>query len=107
MKTNTTYVTKNQLVTDYVTKFEFAEFKEEMYDFKDDMNNFRSETGKRFDSVDKRLTSVERKLDEYREEMRRTSGAMLDQFRHDLKVGFEFMMDVREGKKDRSEPFPF
>jgi hypothetical protein len=104
MKNNTpSYVTKSQLVTDYVTKREFGEFREEMHDFKDDMNNFRDETHRRFDGVEKRLSNVERKLDSLREEIRIEMGAWRDQIRSDFMVAVEFLQDIALGKKGATD----
>jgi len=107
MKTNTTYVTKDQLISAYVSKFAFSEFKEEVRDF-------REETTERFDSIDSRLNAhdkrfdtIDRKLDNIEENTRRTIGAALDQFRADLKVGIEYIADIAEGTRKRSEPLIF
>src|SRR3989338_2806287 len=55
MKTNT-YVTKDQLVTDYVTKADFTEFREEMRDSKQDLDT-------RFDAIDARLVAHDKRFD--------------------------------------------
>ena len=134
MKTNT-YVTKDQLVTDYVTKADFTEFREEMRDSKQDLDTRfdaidarlvahdkrfdaidarLSAHDKRFDAIetrlsnhDKRFDKLDRRMDSIEDNVRRMIGAAVDQLTYNLKIGMEHMMYVQEGKKDRSRPFPF
>ncbi len=121
MKSQSTYVTKPQLIADYVTKREFGEFRSDMSDFREEMHDFREETRIRFDAVDarfntvdarlssidgrlnghdKRFDSIERKIDAMREETRISMGAWRDQLRSDFLAGIEYMKDIAAGKKD-------
>ena len=106
MKTPPIYATKSQLL-DYVTKSEFKEFKDDMYDFRDQVydrlnsidQKFEARFGtndvvlarinKKFDSIDRKFLSIDKKLDDMNENIRVSIGVMHEQFREDLKVGFE------------------
>ena len=69
MNINTTHITQSHL-SDYVTKLEFNEFR-------DEMKEFRVDTQQRFTSIDKRLDILDRKFDQLREEFRVHTGTIL------------------------------
>lgn len=92
LKTNSTVVTKNHLL-DYVSKREFNDFVLEMRDFRDI-------TETRFGVIDRRFNDMDRKFDELKEIIRIQTGAILDQFREDLKVGLEYVQNIDNRKID-------
>jgi hypothetical protein len=91
----TTQIQKHQLL-DYVSKREFNDFVLEMRDF-------RGITETRFGVIDRRFNDVDRKFDELKEIIRVQTGAILDQFREDLKVGLEYVQNVDNKKVDLVE----
>lgn len=123
MKTNTTQVTKSQLL-DYVTKLEFSEFRNEVLDrFDSTDNRFDSidtrfaaidtrftaidnrfdSVDKRFSSMDKRLNSIDKKIDQIREDFRVHTGVLSEQFSEQFKVAMEYMQHVEAKKLDKEE----
>lgn len=99
---NSTLVNKHQLL-DYVSKREFG-------DFVEDMRDFRTVTESRFDSIesrlsahDKRFDKIDRQIDELKEIIRIQTGAILDQFREDLKIGIEYFQNIDKNKVDKVE----
>jgi chaperonin cofactor prefoldin len=99
---NSTLVNKHQLL-DYVSKREFG-------DFVDEMRDFRTVTESRFDSIesrlsahDKRFDKIDRQIDELKEIIRIQTGAILDQFREDLKIGIEYFQNIDKNKVDKVE----
>lgn len=99
---NTNLVSKHQLL-DYVSKREFN-------DFVGDMRDFREVADKRFDSIearlsahDKRFDNIDRQFDELKELMRVQTGAILDQFRSDLRAATEFFDNIDKKKVDQRE----
>jgi hypothetical protein len=91
----TTQIQKHQLL-DYVSKREFNDFVLEMRDFRDI-------TETRFGVIDRRFNDVDRKFDELKEIIRVQTGAILDQFREDLKVGLEYVQNIDNKKVDLIE----
>jgi AICAR transformylase/IMP cyclohydrolase PurH len=88
MKTNTTQVTKSHLLN-YVTQFEFGEF--------------RREVTERFDSVDTRLSTLDRKFEQLREDFRTHTGVLLQQSREEFKIAIEYMRHIEAKKLDKEE----
>lgn len=86
MKTNNTQITKSHLL-DYVTKFEFNEFRDEMKDF-------RSDTQQRFETLD-------RKFDQLREDFRVHTGTILQEFREHTATIMEYMHHIDTKKVDK------
>ncbi len=109
VNTNNTFVSKHQLL-DYISKRDFNDFVAEMRDF-------RSLTETRFNSIDarfntiearlaehdKRFDKIDRQIDELKEIIRVHTGALLDQFREDLKMGLEYVQHVDNKKVDLVE----
>lgn len=116
VNTNTTLVSKHQLL-DYVSKRDFNDFVAEMRDFRDVTETRFDAIDKRFNAVDaridaidqrlnnidKRFNSIDHKFDELKEIIRVQTGALLDQFREDLKVGLEYVQNVDNRKVDLIE----
>lgn len=99
---NSTLVNKHQLL-DYVSKREFG-------DFVEDMRDFRTVTDDRFDAIesrlsahDKRFDKIDRQFDELKEIIRIQTGAILDQFREDLKTGIEYFQNIDNNKVDKAD----
>lgn len=119
----TTQIQKHQLL-DYVSKRDFNDFVEEMRDFRG-VTESRFDTidqrfngidvrfagidkrlngiDKRLSGIDKRFNDIDRKFDELKEIIRVQTGAILDQFREDLKVGLEYVQNVDNKKVDLIE----
>jgi uncharacterized coiled-coil protein SlyX len=111
---NSTVVSKHQLL-DYVSKREFGDFVEDMRDFRtvtetrfDTIESRLSAYDKRFDSIelrlsahDKRFDKIDRQFDELKEIIRIQTGAILDQFREDLKTGIEYFQNIDNNKVDK------
>lgn len=102
VNTNNTFVSKHQLL-DYISKRDFNDFVAEMRDFKE-------LTGERFNTIearlaehDKRFDKIDRQIDELKEIIRVHTGALLDQFREDLKMGLEYVQHVDNKKVDLVE----
>jgi archaellum component FlaC len=126
----TIQIPKHQLL-DYVSKRDFNDFVAEMRDFRDETGSRFDTNGKRFDvidkrfnvieqrldgidirlggidkrlsGIDKRFNDVDKKFDELKEIIRVQTGAILDQFREDLKVGLEYVQNVDNKKVDLIE----
>lgn len=126
----TIQIQKHQLL-DYVSKREFNDFVAEMRDFRDETRvrfgaiDKRFETidqkfvsidqrfvsidqrfvaiDKKFDAIDKRFNIIDKKFDELKEIIRVQTGALLDQFREDLKVGLEYVQNIDNKKVDLVE----
>jgi len=127
---NSTLVNKHQLL-DYVSKREFGDFVEEMRDFRTITESRFDSVDVRFDSIDARFDSIDRKFvsiesrlsihdkrfsdidkrfdkmdrqfDELKEIIRVQTGAILDQFREDLRVGIKYFQNVDRNKVDKAE----
>ena len=95
MTENKTLVAKHQLL-DYVSKREFNDFVEEMRDFRD-------LTERKLNSIELRLSLHDRKFDEIMELIRVQTGAVLDQFREDLRAGMEYVKYIDESKVDKRD----
>jgi hypothetical protein len=107
LKTNSTLVTKNQLL-DYVSKRDFNDFVAEMRDFRDITETRFDAIDKRFNAVDarldsidqrfgsmdKRFISIDRKLDKLGDDFRIQVGAVLDQFKEQMQINREHMQGV-------------
>lgn len=93
LKTNSTLVTKNQLL-DYISKRDFNDFVVEMRDFRDG-------TEIRFSAIDKRLNSIDRRFDKLSEDFRIQTGAILDQFKEHMQINREYMQGVEERLMNR------
>ncbi len=114
MKETTTYATTHQLRADYVTKFEFNEFRTEVRDQFIGVNARFDGIETRLDSIEKRQGIVEKRLDVLVRRMdtleenvgKRIDGA-LDEFTHRLKVGIEYIAAIVEGKKTSADPLFF
>lgn len=119
----TIQIQKHQLL-DYVSKREFNDFVAEMRDFRDETRvrfgaiDKRFETidqrfvsidqrfvaiDKKFDAIDKRFNIIDKKFDELKEIIRVQTGALLDQFREDLKTGLEYVQNIDNKKVDLIE----
>jgi hypothetical protein len=109
MKINTTTATKSDLL-DYVTKFEFNEFRTEMLDRFDGVSDkfvsidarFNA-VDKRFDSLEKRFDGLDRKFEQLREEFRVHTGVLLQEFRAQSKIAMEYMKHIGENKADKKD----
>jgi len=120
---NSTLVNKHQLL-DYVSKREFGDFVEEMRDFRTITESRFDSIDARFDSIDRKFVSIEsrlsihdkrfsdidkrfdkmdRQFDELKEIIRVQTGAILDQFREDLRVGIKYFQNVDRNKVDKAE----
>ncbi|MEK7646643.1 MAG: hypothetical protein AAB381_03055 [Patescibacteria group bacterium] len=95
MKINTTQATKSDLL-DYVTKFEFSEFRTEVSDRFDSVDS-------RLDSLDKRVDNLDRKIDSIREEFRVHTGVLLQQSRDYFDTAMEYMKGIGENKADKKD----
>lgn len=98
----TTQIQKHQLL-DYVSKREFNDFVEEMRDFRESTESRFDLIDQKFNAVDKRFLGIDRKFDELKEIIRVQTGALLDQFREDLKVGLEYVQNIDNKKVDLVE----
>ncbi len=114
VNTNTTLVSKHQLL-DYVSKRDFNDFVAEMHDFRDETGSKfeaidkRFETidqrfvaiDKRFDAIDKRFNIIDRRLDKLGDDFRIQVGAVLDQFKENMKINWENMQGLEERLTNR------
>ena len=110
---DTTLVSKHQLL-DYVSKRDFNDLTADVRDFREEtearFDSVDSRLGtielrlsghdKRFDSIEKRFNDMDRRFDEIKELIRVQTGAILDQFREDLKTGMEFVQNIEKTKVD-------
>ena len=85
MKTHTTQVTKSDLL-DYVTKFEFHEFRGEMRDFRE--------------SVESRFNAVDRRFDQLEESFRVHTGIIVQEFRERTDTIMEYVRHI-DAKVDK------
>lgn len=92
MNKNNQLLTKNHLV-DYVTRFEFNEFRDEMRDF-------RNETEIKFSSLERRMGTLEKRMDTLEDNITKTMGAYLDMFKDNLKTAIEYFQNVDAKKVD-------
>ena len=97
---NNTLVSKHELL-DYVSKRDFNDFVEEMRDFRDVTGTRFNSVDIRFESIERRLDSIERRLDnlerrfdELKNDFRIQVGAVLDQFKENMKINMEYMQGL-------------
>lgn len=102
MKIPTIHVTKSDLLN-YVTRFEFGEFRKEVLDRFDGVSVRFSAVEGRLDSVDRRLDNLGHKVDSIREEFRIHTGVILQQSREEFKAAMEYMQHVEAKKLDKEE----
>ena len=100
MKNNTTQVTKSDLL-DYVTKFEFNEFRVEVRDFRESVESRFNAIDRRFDGVDRRFDSIDRRFDQLQEEFRTHTGVILQQTREYFDTVMEYMRNIEAKKMDK------
>jgi hypothetical protein len=100
MKTNSSAVTKSHLL-DYVTKFEFNEFRDEMKDFRTDTQRRFDFIDVRFTAVDKRLDTLDRKFDQLREDFRVHTGVIVQEFRESTATIMEYLRHLDAKKVDK------
>lgn len=87
-KTTPNYVSKSQLL-DYVNKFEFNEFR-------DEMREFRANTEERFANIDKRFDAVDRRFDRLEESFRVQTGVILQEMRSISQTTIEYMKGIEQ-----------
>lgn len=97
---NSTLVSKHELL-DYVSKRDFNDFVEEMRDFRDVTSTRFNLVDKRFESIERRFDTIERRLDllerrfdELKNDFRIQVGAVLDQFKENMKINMEYMQGL-------------
>ena len=95
LKTNSTLVTKNQLL-DYVSKRDFNDFVGEMRSFREVTESRFDTVDKRLDGIDKRFNGIDRRLDKLGEDFRIQTGAILDQFKEYMQINREHRQGVEE-----------
>ena len=90
---NSTLVSKHELL-DYVSKRDFNDFVDEMRDFRDVTSTRFNLVDKRFESIERRIDLLERRFDELKNDFRIQIGAVLDQFKENMKINMEYMQGL-------------
>lgn len=88
------------MLQDYVTKQEFADFRDEMRDFRDEVNERFGEMNERLGTFVTKQEFNERFVEfrkDIAEQFNRTAGMVLDQMRHEFGIAVEYLEHVVRG----------